>query len=134
MSEEIIQHWLHEVSRTVAANDLTGHLNLISRRVALSGVPGFETIGYDDWARQCTHEFNQRLIRSVQYRGLKLRAATPERIMFKTYETVTATDGGQNSQGIEVLIEKEPDGVWRVVQERILPEAESRHDGFIPGA
>ncbi len=132
MSEAIIQQRIAEISRTVAKCDLVGHLNLLSKRVQLTGVPDFDQIGYDDRARQCRHEFTHGLIDSVTYQRLKLRAATADRLMFKTCETVIACDGSQNRQGIDVLIEKEADGVWRVVQERILPEDEARHDGLLP--
>lgn len=134
MSVAIIQQWLDEVSRTAAKRDLAGHLKLLSKRVQLTGVPGFDQIGYDDWARQYRHEFNHGLIDSVVYQRLKLRAATAVRLMFKTCEPVTAIDGSQNRQGIEVLIEKEADGVWRAVLERILPKDEARHDGLLPVA
>lgn len=131
MSEDIIKQWLNEVSRTVATKDLNAHLDLISRNVKLTGVPGFDLIDYASWASQCQHEFSNNLIRSVAYNGLQVRATATNRIMFKTLETVTAADGTHNAQGIEVLLEKEPDGKWRVVQERILPEDETRHDGFV---
>ena len=42
-----------------------------------------------------------------------------------------ANDGTVNAQGIEVLLEKESDGKWRLIQERILSVAESRHDGIL---
>jgi ketosteroid isomerase-like protein len=51
--------------------------------------------------------------------------------MFKTFETVEATDGTINAQGIEILLEKEDDGQWRLVQERILPADEAKHDGLV---
>ena len=131
MSEDISKQWLNEVSRTVAAKDLNAHLDLISRNVKLTGMPGFDLIDYASWANQCQHEFTNNLIRSVAYNGLQVRATTVNRIMFKTLETVTVTDGSRNAQGIEVLLEKEADSKWRVVQERILPEDETRHDGFV---
>ena len=131
MSEEIIKQWLDTVSHTVAAKDINAHLDLISRNVKLTGVPGFELIDYANWARQCQHEFSNNLIRSVVYKGLQMRETATSRILFKTLETVTAADGSDNAQGIEVLLEKEADGKWRVTQERILPADESRHDGLV---
>jgi len=130
MSEEIIQHWLQEISRTVAARDHTGHMQLISRNVTLLGVPGFENIGFDDWSKQCQHEFANGLINSVGYGKIRIRAATDKRIMFMTYETVTASDGSVNAQGIECLLEKEDDDQWRLVQERIMPSDETRQYGL----
>lgn len=52
--------------------------------------------------------------------------------MFKTFETVEATDDTINAQGVEILLEKEADDKWRMVQERILPDDESAHDQLLP--
>jgi len=68
----------------------------------------------------------------VRYDGFKLVAETATRIMFKTFETVEATDGTVNAQGVEMLLDKEEDGKWRLVQERILPPDESAHDQLVP--
>ncbi len=130
-AEQIAKDWLNNIIKTVADKDLDAHLDLISRKVNLTGIPGFDNIGYDDWANQCKHEFENNLIKQISYTGFKLRVNTNNRIMFKTYETVEATDNTVSAQGIEVVIEKEPDGKWRVIQERILPEDESRHDQLL---
>ena len=132
MSQSIAEQWLLDAVRTANTKDYTAHMDLISREINLQGVPGFETIGYDDWARQCQHEFENNLLKSVRYDGFKLVADTPERIMFKTFETVEATDGTVDAQGVEMLLEKEADGKWRLVQERILPPDEAAHDRLMP--
>ncbi|MEJ2322774.1 MAG: hypothetical protein P8Z31_10730, partial [Gammaproteobacteria bacterium] len=46
--------------------------------------------------------------------GLDAGAATAERVMLKTRETVEGTDGTANAQGIEVLLAREDDGKWRL--------------------
>lgn len=43
-------------------------------------------------------------------------------------ETVTGSGGTVNANPIEVLLEREADGKWRVVQERIIPQAEYDHE------
>ncbi|NOZ09604.1 MAG: hypothetical protein GXP09_00945 [Gammaproteobacteria bacterium] len=131
MPNDIAQQWLQSSARTAKHMDLDAHMNLISKRVSLTGVPGFESIGYDDWAAQCRHEFENGLIKDVRYDGFKPLGKTPNRIMFKTCETVEAKDGTVTAQGIEVLLEQEEDGVWRLLQERVLPEDEARHDKLI---
>ena len=93
MPEKIVTVCLSNLSQTAIRRDHTAHMQLISGRVSLPGVPGFENIGYADWSRQCKHEFENGLIDNIQYRGLKIRAATDARIMFMTHETVTASDG-----------------------------------------
>jgi uncharacterized protein (TIGR02246 family) len=134
MSEVVIHNWLNEISRTVAAHDHAAHMQLISRDVSLLGVPGFDNIGFDDWSKQCQYEFTNRLIKRVEYGKIRIRVVTEKRIMFMTYETVTANDGSVNAQGIECLLEKETDGQWRLIQERILPPEETRQFDLEPAA
>jgi len=67
----------------------------------------------------------------VKYDGFKLISTTSSHIMLKTFETVEANEGTINVQGIELLLEKEDDGQWRLIQERILPADESMHDGLL---
>ena len=70
-------------------------------------------------------------MKSVRYDGFKLVAATTTRVMFKTFETVEGSDGTINAQGIEILLEQEADGQWRLVQERVLPADEAQHDQLL---
>ncbi len=130
-AEQIAKDWLNSVIKTVEDKNLNAHLDLISRKVSLTGVPGFESIGYEDWASQCKHEFENNLIKKIAYSGFKLRVNTNNSIMFKTYETVEAADNTVNAQGIEVIIEKEQDGQWRVIQERIMPDDETKHEQLL---
>lgn len=120
--------FLTEMAESANRLDLQAHMNLISKEVSVYGVPGFEVIGYDDWYNQCQHEFENKLLKQVSYQGLNVLAETPERIMFKSVETVEGSDGSRNVNGIEFIIQKEEDGQWRVSQERILPEDELEND------
>lgn len=131
MSEAIAKQWLENAATTANNKDHTAHMALISKKVSLQGVPDFENIGYEDWAAQTRHEFENNVLKGVSYKGFKLLTTTASHIMFKTFETVEATDGAINAQGIEILLEKEQDGQWRLVQERILPVDEAEHDGLV---
>ena len=101
---------------TVNNKNLVAHMSLISKKISLQGVPGFEEIRFEDWQKQCQHEFKNNIIKQVTYSGLKMISATNTHVMFKTFEKVDATDGSGNAQGIEVLLEKEEDGIWRLIQ------------------
>jgi len=127
---QIAKEWMSKIADTAENHQFAAHMDLISKKVNITGIPDFENIGYDDWATQCKHEFENNIIKSISYQGLKLQAHTESRIMFKTYEAVEATDGTINAQGIEVLLENEQ-GSWRVVQERILPMDEVKHDKLL---
>ncbi|MHB8454545.1 MAG: Cif family virulence factor [Acidiferrobacterales bacterium] len=128
MDSKIAGDLLAALMRTASDKDYAAHMDLISRQVAVFGVPGFEVIGYDDWAAQCRHEFERNILKRVSYSGLKVLTMTPGSIMFKTLETVEATDGTVNVNGVEIVIRKEDDGKWRVLQERILPPDELEFD------
>ncbi len=131
MSEKIAMQWLIDAAATANAKNHHAHMDLISQKVNLLGVPGFESIGYEQWSAQCKHEFENNLIKHVRYDGLQLIVTKNIRIMFKTHETVEGANGEINAQGIEVLIEKESDNKWRLVQERILPPEETTHDKLL---
>jgi len=120
--------FLAAMADTANRLDFDAHMNLISKEVSVYGVPGFEVITYDDWYKQSQYEFENRLLKRVSYEGLNILAETPERIMFKSVETVEGSDGTVNSQGIEFIIQKEEDGQWRVSQERVLPDDELASD------
>lgn len=119
---------LEALALTANAGAYTSHMDLISKEVSVYGVPGFDVIGYDDWARQCKYEFDEGLLQRVSYEGLRVVTVTPENILFKTLETVEGSDGTVNRHGVEILIRKEADGKWRVVQERMLAEGEMEFD------
>jgi ketosteroid isomerase-like protein len=53
--------------------------------------------------------------------------------MFKTVETIKTNEGKSHENGLEVVLEKEDDGKWRVRQERILPPEEVEHDKLLEG-
>jgi hypothetical protein len=127
MESKVARELVERLALTANAKDHDAHMDLISQKVQLFGVPGFEVIDYQDWAAQCRHEFDQNILKSVRYADLNIRLMTPGRIMFTVDETVEATDGTVKTQGVEILIEKEADAKWRITQERVLSEDEARH-------
>ena len=120
--------FLAVMAETANKLDLDAHMNLISKQVSVYGVPDFEVITYDDWFNQCKYEFENKLLKKVSYQGLNILAQTPDRVMFKSLETVEGSDGSINTNGIEFIIQKEEDGQWRVGQERFLPADELESD------
>jgi hypothetical protein len=124
MENKAATNMLEALALTANAGAYTSHMNLISKEVRVYGVPGFEVIAYDDWARQCQYEFDEGILKCVSYAGMQLVSVTQEKVLFKTIEKVEATDGKINQHGVEILIRKEADGKWRVLQERILAEDE----------
>ncbi len=129
--EVIAQDWLDASALTATNKDFDAHFNLISKKVRVTGVPGYDSISYDDWARQSKQEFKDNVLKSVSYKGLLMSANNEKQIMFKTLESIFANDGSDRSHGVEILIEKEEDDVWRVIQERVMTHDEASHHGLI---
>lgn len=128
-AEEVpAKEMLEALALTANASAYISHMDLISREVSVYGVPGFDVIGYDDWARQCEYEFDKGLLKRVSYEGMRVVTVTPGHVLFKTTETVEGSDGSVNRQGLEIIIRKEADGKWRVLQERILAADEMEFD------
>jgi len=134
MTAHVAEKLLQEMARSANEKDYSAYMDLISQEVSVFGIPGFDAIGYDDWARQCKHEFENNILKSVSYGPMKVVAHAPARVMFKTLETVEAHDGTCHQNGVEIIIQKEDDGKWRVLQQRILPEEEAAHEGIMVAA
>lgn len=130
MSNAVVDAWLQRFVETALERDLSGHMAMISPQVLVFGVPGFDTLDYQDWYRQCEHEFPQGLITAIAYSKVDVRMSGDDRILFKALETTQTADGGNLSQGLEMLLQREGDA-WRLKQLRLLPEDEARHDGLL---
>ena len=129
MESKNAKDMLEALALTANTRAYSSHMDLISKEVSVYGVPGFDVIGYNDWARQCKHEFDEGILKQVSYEGLRVVTLTPGNVLFKTTETVEGTDGTVNRHVVEILIREETDGKWRIVQERILAEGEMEYDG-----
>jgi len=121
-AQQIAEQWLTQAVESAGKKDLEGHMGMISKRISLQGVPGFDNIDYDTWYKQCRYQFENAMIRSIAYKGFNLVSATETQIIFTVFEMVMGTDGTLNEQIVEMSLEKEDDGVWRLVQERVLIE------------
>ena len=118
----IAEQWLTEAAESAGQKDLQGHMGMISKRISVQGVPGFDNIDYDIWYKQCRHQFEMSMIKSITYKGFNLISAADAQILFTVFEAVVGSDGSLNEQIIEMSLEKEDDDVWRLVQERVLIE------------
>ncbi len=130
MTQPTVDAWLRDFVATALARDLAGHMAMISPQVLVFGVPGFDTLDYHDWYRQCEHEFPRGLLTGLGYSRVNVRTAADRRILFKALETSETADGETTRQGVEMLLEHDGDA-WRLKQLRILPEDEARHDGLL---
>lgn len=121
-AQQVAEQWLTESAESAGKKDLHTHMGMISKRISVEGVPGFDNIDYDTWYGQCKNQFEMSMIKSIAYKGFNLLSSTDSVIVFTVYETVVGTDGTLNEQIVEMSLEKEEDNVWRLVNERIMLE------------
>lgn len=121
-AQQIAEQWLTTAAESAGKKDLKGHMGMISKRVSVLGVPGFDKIDYDIWYKQCRHQFEMAMIKSIAYKGFNLISSTETQINFTIFEAVVGADGSLNEQIVEMSLEQEDDDVWRLVQERVLIE------------
>jgi len=122
MPKEIARQWLVGAANSAAPKDPDLHMGIIPKRLTLHGMPGFDNIDYDAWSN---------LIKNIVYKSLTLISVTHSHRLLKTLESVMGTDGTVNKKGVEMLLKKEKDSLWRRVQEHVLPEAEAISDNFL---
>ena len=121
-AQQIAEQWLTDAADSAGQKDLKGHMGMISKRVSVQGVPGFDNIDYAIWYKQCQHQFENAMIKSIAYKGYNLISATEAQVVFSVFEAVAGADGTLNEQIVEMSLEKEDDDVWRLVKERVLIE------------
>ena len=97
-AQEIAEQWLTDAAESAGQKDLKAHMGMISKRVSLQGVPGFDDIDYDKWYVQCRHQFEMAMIKSIAYKGFNLVSSTETKIMFTVFEMVVGADGTLNEQ------------------------------------
>lgn len=119
MSQELILNWLDRMSESVKQRDLDAHMELVSKKVLVYGIPNRETLGYNDWKQRRRNEFNRQRLASLTYSNLNIKTITLRRLGFEVTEIMQATTGQRVQLEKEILLEQEADNAWRVVEETI---------------
>ena len=119
MDSKVAKEWMESLAATANAKNFDAHMELISKKVKVFGLPDIEVVEYEGWAAQCKHEFEQGILKSYRYGDLNVLLMMPGKVAFETRETVEANDGTVNVMDVEIVIEKESDGKWRVIQENV---------------
>ncbi len=113
------EDWLAAITKTVELRNIHAHMGLVSKSVRVYGVPGADTIAYIDWRKRRQTEFEKNLLKALSYDFIRMKKITSKRLHFIAVETMSGMSGDSFEINKEIIIEKEYDGVWRVVEEKI---------------
>ena len=119
MSELDIRKWLSNITETAKAKDLKQHMDLVSEKVAVYGMPSGKTLNYADWQNRRQSEFKRGLIKGLAYNNLKIKTFGLRRLIFDIEEIMDGTNGDLAIINKQVVLEEEQDNKWRVVEETI---------------
>lgn len=132
MPQTIIGDWLEQLTRSVEKRDLAAHMRLVSERVQVYGLPGGQIVDYRRWEKRRYTEFSQAQLLALSYRLLNIKTITPRRLGFHAEETMQACNGTCIFIDKDIILEREADDHWRVVEEHIhhwkLEEAKKYHE------
>lgn len=116
-ANEVAQKWLDDIAFTAATWNLDAHMALVSREVAVRGIPGVPQVDYKGWRQRRHTEFSKKLLHSLTYRNLQLIDSSRGEISFRVHETMKGHKTPIILVDKNVTLRKEQDGVWRVVEE-----------------
>ena len=119
MEKDIIQNWFAEMVHSVVTRDLDAHMALVSKQVQVYGLPGRNPVDYRSWLQRRNNEFSKMRLRSLHYDGVRIKTIGLKRLAFSTKETMTANDGSRVIINKDIMLQKEEDQQWRVIEETI---------------
>lgn len=119
-SQTIVTKWLADFAYSVSTRDLDAHMELVSEKVAVLGLPNAEKIDYAGWMRRRRNEFNKKLLQRLTHSQPTVINSRSAFITFRVQEMLK--DQKKNSIEVdkEITLHHEEDGKWRVIREQIF--------------
>lgn len=127
---DIVDGWAMASCETLERRDVEGHMDLVSKDVKVYGLANHDSVDYNFWFDQVKEQFSQGFIKSVRYYLHAVRQDSDDLILFTAVETLVDSGGNEHESPIEVALAKEQDGVWRVVQQKVLTQDEANTAGL----
>ena len=119
MALHIAEDWLNAISDSVHKKDINDHMRLISKHVHVYGIPGIESLNYQQWLYRRHNEFLHDKLHSLQYKIIRIKKDQLKRLGFEVEEQMIATTGKAYIINKDILLEREEDDNWRVIEETI---------------
>ena len=116
---KVIYDWQNAMGESISKRDLPNHMELISKKVEVFGNPSKNSINYTGWYKRRKNEFENESVICVSYANTKIKTITLRRIIFNVNESIVGTDGRIITANIDVILEREDDDKWRLVEQNI---------------
>lgn len=119
MAQHIAEDWINALSDSVQNKDINAHMRLVSKNVQVYGIPNMDTLNYQQWLYRRHNEFLNNKLLSLNYKIIRIKNDQLRRLGFEVEEQMIATDGNAVIISKDILLEREEDENWRVVEEKI---------------
>jgi len=124
VNKVLVQDWLEKLANAASKGNVDEHMELISENINVLDEPGQRNLDYEGLAEYCRSRFQDNAPLRVSYQDMHIKTMTPARVKFIATETVEQPDC-VDQRGLEFIIQREDDGRWRAVQERLLTADDS---------
>ena len=119
IAEQTIHAWCIDLSRSIQQQDIDKHMQLVSQRVQVYGMPTKDTINFRQWKSRRKNEFVNDTLLAINFKDVRLISSTPKRLRFNTQETMLGKDGKMVLLDKNITLELEEDETWRVIEEKV---------------
>jgi hypothetical protein len=119
LAEQTVRSWFMSMSGTVRSRDIEQHMQHVSKKISVFGMPSKPVISYKEWKSRRHNEFKREELIALNYQGIRIISCSNKRINFNTNETMVGKDGKMVILDKNIIIEHEEDGAWRVVEENV---------------
>ena len=116
---QTIQAWCLEMSQSIKQRDLGNHMQLVSKKVNVYGMPSKGVIDYKEWRSRRKFEFKNESMIALNYQDIKLIGSTAKRLRFTANETMLGKDGKMVILNTNFILELEDDIAWRLVEQNV---------------
>jgi len=116
---QTVQAWCLDMSQSIKQRDLDKHMQLVSKKIKVYGMPSKGVIDYKEWRARRKYEFINESLMALNHKDIKLVGSTARRLRFIANETMIGKDGKMVILNKNITLELEDDSVWRVVEENV---------------
>lgn len=114
-----IHLWCDAMGRTIRDKDLEGHMALVSETLRIYGLPSKQVVDYAGYHKRRKHELRNDVLITLNYVNVRVVTSTQRRISFRAKEKLVGRDGTLVLMDKNIILEREDDGVWRMVEDKI---------------
>jgi len=116
---QTVHAWCLDMSQSIKQAELNEHMQLVSKKISVYGMPSKGVIDYKEWRARRKYEFKNGSVIALNYQNIKLIGSTAKRLRFTASETMLGKDGKMVILDKNFTLELEKDGFWRVVEENV---------------